>query len=67
VDGPAPAGIVANNVPRFRKLQGSHTFRSWQAGADQLRAARRRFPTARRDCGTAVEAQSIPVPVRPVR
>jgi hypothetical protein len=42
VDGESPVGIVANNIPRFRKLQGSRTFRSWQAEADQLKPARRR-------------------------
>jgi len=64
VDGPAPVGIVANNIPRFRKLQGSRTFRSWQAEADQLRPARRRSRTPRRDLGSAVEALSAPVHVR---
>lgn len=44
VDGPAPVGIVANNIARFRKLQGARTFRSWQVEADRLRAARRPRP-----------------------
>lgn len=30
VDGPAPVGMAANNIPHFRKRQGDRTFRSWQ-------------------------------------
>ncbi len=40
VDGPAPVGIRANNIPHFRKRQGDRTFRTWQAEADIIRAAR---------------------------
>jgi hypothetical protein len=41
VDGPAPVGIIANNIARFRNLQGSRTFRGWQAEADRRRPSRR--------------------------
>lgn len=41
VDGPAPVGIPANNIPHFLKRQGDRTFRTWQAEAeaDERKAA----------------------------
>lgn len=41
VDGPAPVGIPANNIPHFRKRQGDRTFRTWQEEADAIRRRRR--------------------------
>lgn len=40
VDGPAPVGIPANNIPHFLKRQGDRTFRTWQAEEDTTRALR---------------------------
>lgn len=40
VDGPAPVGIPANNIPHFIKRQGDRTFRTWQEEADQIRRHR---------------------------
>lgn len=40
VDGPAPVGMAANNIPHFLKKQGGHTFRTWQAEAAGWRTAR---------------------------
>jgi hypothetical protein len=34
VDGPAPVGMAANNIPHFKKRQGDRTFRTWQVDAD---------------------------------
>lgn len=41
VDGPAPVGIPANNIPHFLKRQGDRTFRTWQGEDDAARNARR--------------------------
>lgn len=41
VDGPAPVGIPANNIPHFLKRQGDRTFRTWQEAADQIRRNRK--------------------------
>jgi hypothetical protein len=67
VDGPAPVGIVANNIPRFRKLQGARTFRSWQAEADRLRPVRRRMAAARRVSAPVVGPLPVPGRVRTTR
>lgn len=40
VDGPAPVGIPANNIPHFIRKQGDRTFRSWQHEADRAGQAR---------------------------
>lgn len=40
VDGPAPVGMAANNIPHFLKRQGDRTFRTWQVEADDERSAR---------------------------
>ncbi|WP_234334279.1 GP88 family protein [Streptomyces sp. NRRL B-1347] len=37
--GPAPVGIPANNIPRFRNRMAGRTFRQWQAERDGRRAA----------------------------
>lgn len=37
VDGPAPVGMAANNIPTCLKRQGDRTFASWQAEVDQSR------------------------------
>jgi len=34
VTGPAPVGIPANNIPRFRHRQGGQTFGEWQRRTD---------------------------------
>lgn len=44
VDGPAPVGIPANNIPHFLKRQGDRTFRTWEEEAAGQRAARGRAP-----------------------
>lgn len=36
--GPAPVGMAANNIPRFRRRQASRTFGEWQSQVDQRRA-----------------------------
>jgi hypothetical protein len=44
VDGPAPVGMAANNIPHFLKKQGNRTFRTWQdetAVVDALRRSMR--------------------------
>jgi hypothetical protein len=46
--GPAPVGIPANNIPRYRRRQGTRTFGQWQADIGHRRrpeADRRRCPT----------------------
>jgi hypothetical protein len=40
VDGPAPVGMAANNIPHFLKKQGGRTFRTWQAEAERSRPVR---------------------------
>lgn len=39
--GPRLVGIPANRIPRYLKLLGQRTFRTWQADVDAERAARR--------------------------
>ena len=46
VDGPAPVGMAANNIPHLLKRIGNHTFRELQAEADLARVARRLGPAA---------------------
>lgn len=39
--GPAPVGIPANAIPRFRAVQAGRRWSSWQAGVDAARKQRR--------------------------
>lgn len=39
--GPAPVGIPANNIPKYRRRMAGRTFRQWQAETDARRAAKR--------------------------
>jgi hypothetical protein len=72
VDGPAPVGIPANRIPHFLKLQGQHTFRSWQIEADAARppaAGSHRPEHGRRDRrrpGQQREAPLAPLLITPV-
>lgn len=42
--GPAPVGIPANNIPKFRRRMAGRTFRQWQAEQDARRALKRGTP-----------------------
>jgi hypothetical protein len=41
VDGPAPVGMAANNIPQLKRRQGARTFGQWQAETEH-----RPFPFA---------------------
>lgn len=40
VTGPRRVGVLANRIPHFRKIQGEHSFREWQAEVNRERRDR---------------------------
>jgi hypothetical protein len=53
VTGPALVGIPANNIPRFRCLQGNRTFGQWQAQTQRCACGKRGKDDQRRTVRTA--------------
>jgi Gene product 88 len=61
VTGPAPVGIPANRIPRFRRRQGDRTFRQWQAQTRSFRARRhvRSCPPIARRCPSELRQDEL--------